>query len=146
VSDPWRHDPAAYEEVVLVDLLDRLLDRGVVIAGDITLSVADVDLVYVGLRVLVSSASTAQRVGAPLPSSAALQRTALGSEPASEPRGDALDADALHADALHADALDADALTATQGGAASSEGPDSALDLDLGFPRVGGEDADETAR
>jgi len=49
----------AHQDVALVDLIDRLLGSGVVIAGDITLSVADVDLVYVGLRALVSSVATA---------------------------------------------------------------------------------------
>ena len=42
-------------QVSLVDLVDRLLDGGVVIHGDITIAVADVDLLYVGLRALVSS-------------------------------------------------------------------------------------------
>jgi hypothetical protein len=42
-------------EVALVDLVDRLLGGGVVIAGDITLSVADIDLVHVSLRALISS-------------------------------------------------------------------------------------------
>lgn len=42
-------------EVALVDLLDRVLAGGVVISGDITLSIADVDLVVVSLRALVSS-------------------------------------------------------------------------------------------
>jgi Gas vesicle protein len=51
---------AADREVALVDLVDRLLGGGVVIAGDITLSVADVDLVYVGLRALVTSVATAE--------------------------------------------------------------------------------------
>ena len=50
----------AEREVALVDLVDRLLAGGVVIAGDITLSVADVDLVYVSLRALISSVPTAQ--------------------------------------------------------------------------------------
>jgi hypothetical protein len=47
-------------DVALIDLLDRLLGGGVVIAGDITLAVADVDLVYVGLRALISSVATAE--------------------------------------------------------------------------------------
>jgi hypothetical protein len=47
-------------DVALVDLVDRLLGGGVVIAGDITLAVADVDLVYVQLRALISSVATAQ--------------------------------------------------------------------------------------
>jgi hypothetical protein len=54
----------AQQEVALVDLVDRLLGGGVVIAGDITLSVADVDLVYVSLRALISSVATAKEHGA----------------------------------------------------------------------------------
>ena len=45
-------------DAALVDLLDRLLGGGVVIAGDITLSVADIDLVYVSLRALITSVAT----------------------------------------------------------------------------------------
>ena len=44
-----------------MDLVDRLLGGGVVIAGEITLAVADVDLVHVSLRALVISVDTAQR-------------------------------------------------------------------------------------
>jgi Gas vesicle protein len=47
-------------ETALVDLVDRLLGGGVVIAGDITLAVADVDLVYLSLRALVTSVATAE--------------------------------------------------------------------------------------
>jgi hypothetical protein len=65
-----REDVARQREVALVDLVDRLLAGGVVIGGDITLSIADVDLVYVGLRALVSSVATAEREGVPLPRSA----------------------------------------------------------------------------
>jgi len=46
-------------EVALIDLLDRLLGGGVVIAGEITLAVADIDLVHVSLRALVSSVASA---------------------------------------------------------------------------------------
>jgi Gas vesicle protein len=46
---------AATREVTLVDLVDRLLGGGVVISGDITLAVADIDLVQVSLRALVAS-------------------------------------------------------------------------------------------
>jgi Gas vesicle protein len=53
----------AEREVALVDLVDRLLGGGVVIAGDITLAVADVDLVYVQLRALISSVATAEDKG-----------------------------------------------------------------------------------
>jgi Gas vesicle protein len=51
----------AERDVALVDLLDRLLGGGVVIAGEITLAAANVDLVYVSLRALVSSVETARR-------------------------------------------------------------------------------------
>jgi hypothetical protein len=50
-------EPLAQREVALVDLLDRLLAGGVVIAGDLTLSIADVDLVRVQLHALVGSVS-----------------------------------------------------------------------------------------
>ena len=53
----------AEQDVALIDLLDRLLGGGVVIAGDITLAVADVDLVYLGLRALLTSVATAEEKG-----------------------------------------------------------------------------------
>jgi hypothetical protein len=56
---------SAEREVALVDLLDRLLAGGVVIAGDITLAVADVELVHVSLRALVSSVSSLEPPGQP---------------------------------------------------------------------------------
>jgi hypothetical protein len=58
---------SAGEDIALIDLLDRLLGGGVVLAGDITLAVADIDLVYVGLRALISSVATAEREGVRLP-------------------------------------------------------------------------------
>ena len=48
----------AQQDVTLLELVDRVLNKGVVLTGDITLSVADVDLVYVGLRVLLASVAT----------------------------------------------------------------------------------------
>lgn len=52
------------EEVTLVEILDRVLDKGVVISGDVILSVADVDLVYLGLRVVLSSVETLDKKNA----------------------------------------------------------------------------------
>jgi hypothetical protein len=52
------------ERLTLVDLVDRVLNAGVVLTGDVTLSVADVDLVYVNLRVLLASAGTLDRLPA----------------------------------------------------------------------------------
>jgi hypothetical protein len=44
------------EDVALVDLVDRLIGGGVVLTGDVVLSVADVDLVYLGLRLVLAPA------------------------------------------------------------------------------------------
>ena len=55
------------KDVTLLEVLDRALDKGVVVSGDIVISVADVDLIYVGLKVLVSSVETMGRLrGAPI--------------------------------------------------------------------------------
>lgn len=54
-------DPQLYRPVALVDLLDRVLATGVVISGDVTISIADVDLVYISLRALVSSVGSLTR-------------------------------------------------------------------------------------
>ena len=43
------------EEFALVDLVNRVLDKGAVISGDVTISVAGVDLIYLGLNVILSS-------------------------------------------------------------------------------------------
>jgi gas vesicle structural protein len=50
------------EQVTLLELVDRVLNKGIVLSGDITLSVAGVDLVYVGLRVLLASVGTFDRL------------------------------------------------------------------------------------
>ena len=53
---------AEAREVALLELLDRVIDHGVVIAGDITISVADVDLIYLGLRVMLTSVERAEEL------------------------------------------------------------------------------------
>jgi hypothetical protein len=54
--------PPLEQQVTLLELVDRVLNKGVVLSGDITLSVANVDLVYVSLRVLLASAGTLDRL------------------------------------------------------------------------------------
>lgn len=49
-------------DLSLLETLDHVLNRGLVIAGEITISVADIDLVFVGLNVLLSSVETANEV------------------------------------------------------------------------------------
>ena len=53
--------PALAQQVTLLELVDRVLNKGVVLSGDITLSVAGVDLVYVGLRVMLASVATLEQ-------------------------------------------------------------------------------------
>jgi Gas vesicle protein len=97
----------AERDVALVDIVDRLLGGGVVIAGDITLSVADVDLVYVGLRALVSSVATAEEQGFLPQMGYSLGKTALDKDALDS---DAFDSDAFDSDALGGDAFGSDAL------------------------------------
>ena len=55
------------KNVTLLEILDRASDKGVVVSGDIVISVADVDLIYIGLKVLLSSVETMERLrGAPM--------------------------------------------------------------------------------
>ncbi|MBU2635119.1 gas vesicle protein K [Patescibacteria group bacterium] len=50
------------EKVTLIDALDKVLEKGAVINGDIAIRVADVDLIYLGLRVLLCSISKAEEM------------------------------------------------------------------------------------
>jgi hypothetical protein len=49
------------EDIALVDLIDRLIGGGVVLTGDVVLSVADVDLVYLGLRLVLAPAHDVEK-------------------------------------------------------------------------------------
>jgi hypothetical protein len=49
-------------ELSLLETVDHVLNRGLVIAGEITISVADIDLIFLGLNVLLSSVETANEV------------------------------------------------------------------------------------
>ena len=51
-------------DVPLVELVDRLLNRGVVLTGELTISVAGVDLIYLGLSVVLTSVETIRAAGA----------------------------------------------------------------------------------
>jgi hypothetical protein len=53
--------PVAAQRVALVDLLDRVLATGVVVSGEVIISVADVDLLRVSLQALVSSVRAGDR-------------------------------------------------------------------------------------
>lgn len=50
------------EKVTLVDALDRVIDKGAYVDGEIILRVADIDLVFIGLRLIITSISNAERL------------------------------------------------------------------------------------
>ena len=52
---------SAREQVSLCEALDRVLNKGAVIVGQITISVADIDLIYLGLQVVLTSIETARK-------------------------------------------------------------------------------------
>jgi hypothetical protein len=47
----------------LSDILERVLDKGIVIAGDIKIQIADIDLITIKIRLLVASVDKAQEMG-----------------------------------------------------------------------------------
>jgi hypothetical protein len=49
------------DHVSLCEVLDRVLNKGVVVVGEVVISVADVDLVYLGLHLMLTSVETARR-------------------------------------------------------------------------------------
>jgi len=57
VGEEWENT-----DLSLLETLDHVLNRGLVIAGEITISVADIDLIFLGLNVMVSSVETANEV------------------------------------------------------------------------------------
>ncbi|HYH86427.1 MAG TPA: gas vesicle protein [Pyrinomonadaceae bacterium] len=52
----------ADDELSLLETLDHVLDRGLVIAGEVTIAVANIDLIYLGLNVLLGSTEAVNRV------------------------------------------------------------------------------------
>jgi len=61
------------ENIALCELLDRVLNKGVVIVGEVTISVANIDLIYLGLNLILTSVETARKLQDP--PSAELTRT-----------------------------------------------------------------------
>jgi len=50
------------KDITMLELLDRVLTKGVILSGDIVISVADIDLVYVGVKLLLSSVETMEQL------------------------------------------------------------------------------------
>jgi len=55
--------PAHHRSTGLVDVLDRVLDKGLVVAGDIKVSLAEVELLTIRIRLLICSLDKAQEIG-----------------------------------------------------------------------------------
>jgi hypothetical protein len=51
------------ETTTLADLLDRVLDKGLVVAGDVSISLANVELLTIRIRLLVCSIDKAEQIG-----------------------------------------------------------------------------------
>jgi len=52
-----------YQSANLVDILDRILDKGLVVAGDVRISLANVELLTIRIRLLVCSIDKAEQIG-----------------------------------------------------------------------------------
>ncbi len=53
-------DLDAEEHITLCEALDRVLNKGAVIVGEVTISVANVDLIYLGLQLVATSIETSK--------------------------------------------------------------------------------------
>lgn len=69
MSSPFDHvliesdvEQIEHSDISMLETLDHVLNRGLVIAGEITISVADIDLIFLGLNVLLTSIETANDV------------------------------------------------------------------------------------
>ena len=60
------HDDVINEskDITILELLDRVLNKGVILTGDIVISVADIDLVYLGVKLMLSSVETMEQIRA----------------------------------------------------------------------------------
>ncbi len=84
--------PARSQSISLCDALDRVLDTGVVVLGEVTISVAEIDLIYLGLQLVVTSIENGrdhatdrlQNRGGPSGSDARYVRTARPQAPHAE--------------------------------------------------------------
>jgi hypothetical protein len=62
MSDPSLDD---LERLSLCEALDRVLNKGAVIMGEVMISVANIDLIYLGLQIILTSMETARELKAP---------------------------------------------------------------------------------
>ncbi|MEJ2717969.1 MAG: gas vesicle protein [Deltaproteobacteria bacterium] len=70
-------EPNDQERISLCEALDRVLNKGAVVSGEVMISVADVDLLYLGLRLVLTSIETARSVGLQSSATAAFQGSGI---------------------------------------------------------------------
>ena len=68
------------ERISLCEALDRILNKGAVVVGEVMISVANVDLVYLGLQLMLTSVETAREVMQPNSNNSPPVRLGLGAE------------------------------------------------------------------
>ena len=56
-----RRSGSLQKEVSLAEVLDRVLHKGAVVVGELTISVADIDLLYLGINLILTSVDTIER-------------------------------------------------------------------------------------
>jgi len=54
------------EHISLCEVLDRILNKGAVVVGELTISVANIDLIYLGLQLIITSIETARGIINPM--------------------------------------------------------------------------------
>jgi hypothetical protein len=54
------------EHISLCEALDRILNKGAVVVGEVTISVANIDLLYLGLQIILTSIETAREILTPI--------------------------------------------------------------------------------
>ena len=62
-SQSRRVQASSQQRISLCETLDRVLNKGVVVAGDVIISIADVDLLYLGVNLVVTSVESMRRWG-----------------------------------------------------------------------------------
>lgn len=50
------------KDITILEALDRVLNKGVILTGDVVISVADIDLIYLGVKLLLSSVETMEQL------------------------------------------------------------------------------------
>jgi hypothetical protein len=63
--DTWSSEPSSHAPATanLAEILERVLDKGIVIAGDIKIDLLDIELLTIRLRLFISSVETAKKAG-----------------------------------------------------------------------------------